>query len=206
MMNHTWPSDPAYYNGRYSNGPLWVEGLQYRLGMEMKNYAVSGGVYDGLKSSRFNPCKPIPATTDNDRVQGWDGRVAEHLIPSAVDQINTYLEEISHSRKRVERGLFVFLIGMNDPIFDANMTAEGTVEVISGLLNRLRALGDHSLAFLHNNKSDELEQRCTRILSRLLLRLLEHARSSAQSPPSIILFSLPQLSLPALRPERCRVC
>lgn len=43
VSKHTWPSDPAYFGHRFSNGPVWVEYLAKRLGMELDDGAVGGG-------------------------------------------------------------------------------------------------------------------------------------------------------------------
>jgi phospholipase/lecithinase/hemolysin len=56
-------SPPSYWNGRFSNGPLWIEDLSPMLGFSYdagNNYAVSGSESDelGLQISRF------PGTSD----------------------------------------------------------------------------------------------------------------------------------------------
>jgi phospholipase/lecithinase/hemolysin len=53
------PADPPYFNGRYSNGPVWPEQLANIAGMPVNNRAISGaranyqnilGPYGGLRS------------------------------------------------------------------------------------------------------------------------------------------------------------
>lgn len=41
--NETWPADPHYDHGRFSNGPVWVEDLAGILGVKLHDYAVGGG-------------------------------------------------------------------------------------------------------------------------------------------------------------------
>jgi hypothetical protein len=38
----TWPADPAYFEGRFSNGPAWVENLASTLSLELRDFAISG--------------------------------------------------------------------------------------------------------------------------------------------------------------------
>lgn len=42
ITNHTWPADPAYYKGRFSNGPTWIEDTAAKLGLQLYDYAVGG--------------------------------------------------------------------------------------------------------------------------------------------------------------------
>jgi phospholipase/lecithinase/hemolysin len=50
QTNHTIPGDPAFWEGRLSNGPTWVEGLTDLLGAkQLLDYAHGGG-------------KPLPAS------------------------------------------------------------------------------------------------------------------------------------------------
>lgn len=38
------PSDPAYYKGRYSNGPVWIEYLADELDVKLTDLAFAGGM------------------------------------------------------------------------------------------------------------------------------------------------------------------
>lgn len=43
FTNNTWPADPGYHEGRFTNGPLWTEIVAKRNVMELDDYAIGGG-------------------------------------------------------------------------------------------------------------------------------------------------------------------
>src|SRR6185369_7310765 len=45
-LNHTYPPSPPYYNGRFSNGPVWVEYLSNLLNTALYDYAWGGATVD----------------------------------------------------------------------------------------------------------------------------------------------------------------
>lgn len=63
LTNRTWPADPAYYNGRFANGPTWVEYVA-RAVLPFKKRVLDAGLYDEAYGG---------ATLDNVRVQGYTG-------------------------------------------------------------------------------------------------------------------------------------
>ncbi|TPX62437.1 hypothetical protein SpCBS45565_g07031 [Spizellomyces sp. 'palustris'] len=48
ILNNTYPYPSFYFQGRYSNGPTWVEYLSQELGTEMENHAFGGSSSDSL--------------------------------------------------------------------------------------------------------------------------------------------------------------
>jgi phospholipase/lecithinase/hemolysin len=58
ISNETYPPDPPYWQGRVSNGPVWVEHLATRLALEStreNNYAVAGAM---TGTGNFNEGRP----------------------------------------------------------------------------------------------------------------------------------------------------
>ncbi|KIM90034.1 carbohydrate esterase family 16 protein [Piloderma croceum F 1598] len=120
--NETWPADPHYYHGRFSNGPVWVEDLAGILGVKLHDYAVGG------------------ATSDNKLVQGYTGSNSSIAVPSATDQVSQYLGD-AISKENKAGALFIIAIGANDAFFDVNVTAAETVGNIVRMMKKLRYHG-----------------------------------------------------------------
>lgn len=70
LTNGTWPAK-QYYQGRFSNGPTWVEHVAPNT--PLRNYAVGG------------------ATSDNDLVEGRTGLNSSIISTAMVDQVNAYI-------------------------------------------------------------------------------------------------------------------
>ncbi|OMH80606.1 Thermolabile hemolysin [Zancudomyces culisetae] len=99
LSENTFPSIP-FYNGRFSNGPSWVENFARILGVSVDNYAYGG------------------ATINNELVSGKvklpDG--SKKLIPGVKQQIMKYLKLYPLSSKNVpiDRTLFIINAGTID--------------------------------------------------------------------------------------------
>lgn len=39
----TWPRDPAYFQHRFSNGPVWAESLAKKLDATLLDFGIAGG-------------------------------------------------------------------------------------------------------------------------------------------------------------------
>ncbi|KAF8589182.1 carbohydrate esterase family 16 protein [Ramaria rubella] len=115
--NHTWPSDPAYYGHRFSNGPVWVENLSEKLGMELDDNAIGG------------------ATSNNSVVQGFTGLKSTIPVYSMVDQVTAYL----NGGKVSSEDLFIIMIGANDALFKYSM--DGVIPAISDAIYSLNKQG-----------------------------------------------------------------
>jgi len=46
LLNHTYPPSPPYYNGRFSNGPVFMEYLSNILNATLYDYAYGGATSD----------------------------------------------------------------------------------------------------------------------------------------------------------------
>jgi phospholipase/lecithinase/hemolysin len=95
------PSSP-YYNGRFSNGPIWVEHVAGYMNLPMKPYLAGGTDY------AFGGAEvTAPVTT------------AEGTIPSVPQQVALYLSQ--HNGKADPNALYIIEGGGND-ILNANAT------------------------------------------------------------------------------------
>jgi len=117
LSNHTWPKDPAYFDHHFTNGPVWVEYLAQKLGMELIDLAIGG------------------ATSNNSVVKGVTGRTGNIPVPSAMDQLASFLE--SHSVDAQD--LYVIMIGANDILYD--YTIEGVIPAIKYMITNLHKNG-----------------------------------------------------------------
>ena len=46
ITNGTWPADPAYSKGRFSNGPVWPQIVSRELGLHLDDWAYGGATAD----------------------------------------------------------------------------------------------------------------------------------------------------------------
>lgn len=129
LSNHTWPADPAYYQGSFSNGPVWPVVLSEALGIssELNDKAVAG------------------ATSDNAVVQGYTGANSNIPVPSALDQISQYLSQgpLSYDKNV---SLYAIVIGANDIFRNPAMSADS---VIQAIIKGMKQLQDKEGEFSH---------------------------------------------------------
>ncbi|CAO1633167.1 unnamed protein product [Parajaminaea phylloscopi] len=105
LTNHTWPSDPAYWHGRFSNGPTWPEHLSQLL---TGRHALSDFAFGG-------------ATIDNGIVQGHTGYDSSIPVPAVRDQVSAFLASDAVRDIDWTRTLFVLDGGGNDAFFAARL-------------------------------------------------------------------------------------
>ncbi|OHF04266.1 GDSL-like Lipase/Acylhydrolase [Colletotrichum orchidophilum] len=119
VSNNTWPTD-KYYNGRFSNGIVWAEYVAANLSLPLYDYAVGG------------------ATTSNDLVQGYTGADGTIAVPSVVDQVVSFLGKASprgeaftaSDTMALTTPLFVLFAGANDILFNANISASQSYQIL----------------------------------------------------------------------------
>ncbi|CAF3294030.1 unnamed protein product [Rotaria sp. Silwood2] len=115
LTHHTWPIVPPYFEGRFSNGPVWIE----KLGVSnIKNYAYGG------------------ATTDNDFIQGYTASDTIP-VPGVRQQIKIYFNQTNITTVNSFRTLHVIRAGGND--YYANKTISPS-RVIASILNCVKDL------------------------------------------------------------------
>lgn len=71
--NNAFPASPPYFQGRVSNGPIWVDSLEQQLNLPVINFAIAG------------------ATTGFDNVN--DDLAPGLNLDGMGDQLNTYLDQ-----------------------------------------------------------------------------------------------------------------
>jgi outer membrane lipase/esterase len=111
LTDDQWPLVPPYYNGRFTNGPVWIE----MLGMTtIMNYAYIGATID-----------------NNNLVMGFTGPNRTN-VPGIRQQIQTYLSNIDVTATNSSRTLYVIWGGTNDYLDDPSLTAD---LVVSSLMD-----------------------------------------------------------------------
>jgi len=108
--NGFYPPNPPYFQGRYSNGRVWVEYLSDQLAVKQVNNFAWGG-----------------ATTMNDRA---------NMVPGLLAQVHSFTQT---SAKLNVNGLYVLWAGANDYLQGASNVAvpvENIKQAIADLSNR----------------------------------------------------------------------
>jgi phospholipase/lecithinase/hemolysin len=137
ITNGTWPSDPAYYKGRFSNGPVWVENVAANLSIPLYDYAYGG------------------ATTNNELVKGYTGPNSTILVPGVAQQVSAFLSE-NDDQVDFENSLFVLFGGFNDIFFNPNLTAAQIAASLSGSVTLLIDAGCRHFLLLNYYDASEI--------------------------------------------------
>ncbi|CAG8500546.1 3558_t:CDS:2 [Paraglomus brasilianum] len=96
LLNHTYPPSPPYYNGRFSNGPVFMEYLSNILNATLYDYAYGG------------------ATSDNTYVTGVSGFNYTSVVPSVTDQVKNIYGPKALKGVDFDKILFVISYQGND--------------------------------------------------------------------------------------------
>lgn len=128
----TLPPDPPYFQGRFSNGPVWIEGVAPRLGLTVSlanNFAV-GGATTGTANY-------------NEATIGAD-------LPGVTDELNAYLQ---HTGGQADpEALYVVWAGSNDfflPFTDPGPVITQAVGNIISIVGTLEAIGAEHVLVLN---------------------------------------------------------
>ncbi|KAH6896661.1 hypothetical protein B0T10DRAFT_544102 [Thelonectria olida] len=127
--NGSWPVDPAYYRHSFSNGPKWNDVVAEALNLELINLATGG------------------ATADNSFVAGGTGASSTIPVPSAADQIDSFLLWDAPRSDDV----FVHWIGANDILFNTTVTGADVSSLIDAHVNRLYRAGAKTFVLANYN-------------------------------------------------------
>ncbi|KAK1705755.1 GDSL-like Lipase/Acylhydrolase [Colletotrichum lupini] len=127
VSNNAWPTD-KYYKGRFSNGIVWAEYVAANLSLPLYDYAVGG------------------ATTSNALVQGYTGAKGDIAVPSVLDQVVSFLGKINpqggafeaYDSMAMESPLLIMFAGANDILFNANISASQSYQILRQAEAQLR--------------------------------------------------------------------
>jgi phospholipase/lecithinase/hemolysin len=131
------PPSPPYFDGRSSNGPLWIDYLGPRLGVP--NDSISNFAVVGAKTGREN------VSTD------LFGLPKELKLPGLLDEIDTYAAQTAaqthaaKSHRADPRGLYVVFAGSNDLLNlppDPQAAAAGITQAITNISTAIAKLAD----------------------------------------------------------------
>ncbi|MDZ8056449.1 MAG: SGNH/GDSL hydrolase family protein [Aulosira sp. ZfuVER01] len=110
--NGVYPPSPPYFQGRYSNGPVWVEHLSTKLGLNNTkniNFACGG------------------ATTISGNING---------IPGALAQVYSYTKS---QQKLNPNALYILWAGANDYLYGATNTSSAIANLSNAVQSLLTA-------------------------------------------------------------------
>ncbi|CAF3265307.1 unnamed protein product [Rotaria sp. Silwood2] len=121
-----WPVVPPYYNGRFSNGKVWIE----KLGISnIINYAYGG------------------ATTDNNLVTGFTEFSLS--VPGIRQQINKYKNITDLSKINFLRTIYIIWAGGNDYFFNISLSSSTVVRSLINGINDLIEIGAKNFLILN---------------------------------------------------------
>ncbi|KAG0321785.1 hypothetical protein BG000_003105 [Podila horticola] len=131
LSKHTWPLPKTYYNGRFSNGPIWPEYVASAKRYKLLDYAYGG------------------ATSDASVVQGYSGSDSTLAVPGFIQQIQTY-NPATRSRATLARTLFAVNFQGNDFIFNPAIDTQVVLANIERGIRELIAAGAENFLIVEN--------------------------------------------------------
>ncbi|KAH7103476.1 hypothetical protein BKA62DRAFT_697027 [Auriculariales sp. MPI-PUGE-AT-0066] len=140
LTNKTWPADPAYYTGVFSNGPTWPFYLAPLIGAShIINHAYAS------------------ATVNNSIAAGVGGVNFDIPIPSVTDQVAEFIASGQEERCRKPETLVVLYIGANDAFFGGPTL--DVAALTTSLLRNVQLLVDQGFRrFLLSGSQDNVLQ------------------------------------------------
>lgn len=125
LTGGAFPPQPPYFQGRFSNGPVWIEGAAPRLGLStsLENNFAFGGATSGTDNY-------------NDALLGAD-------LPGVTDELNGFLQGLGGQAADPE-ALYVVWAGSNDfflDLSDPSAVITDAVTNIANIVGTLEAFG-----------------------------------------------------------------
>jgi len=122
LTDHKWPP-PPYYQGRFSNGPVWVENLSIS---NLMNYAYGS------------------ATSDNNLIQGVTA--FNTSVPGVRQQIMMYKNDTNLNSINFSRTIYIIWAGANDYYFNPTLSPSTVVNsLMNGINDLIKIGGQHFL-------------------------------------------------------------
>lgn len=117
LMNKQLPQSPPYFEGRFSDGPVWIEQLAASLfptdfALHLQNYALGGAEISNVVGNKL----------------------------SLTNQVNNYMDE--HQAKAEADSLYVVWIGANNYLGLPDKVEKTLKEVNEGIVQELQRLAD----------------------------------------------------------------
>lgn len=125
LTDSKWPSLP-YYQGRFSNGPVWIE----KLGISnLINYAYGS------------------ATSDNNLVEGRT--IFNIIVPVVRQQIMMYKNKTNLKKINFEEIIYIIWIGSNDYYFNRNISSSIVINSTINGIKDLIEIGGKNIVILN---------------------------------------------------------
>lgn len=113
LTEHSWPSSPPYFNGRFSNGPSWIEQLSSSLKSQVHDFSYGGAAF---------------------LAKGFTGPHSNISVPSIGAQIDLYLAS-PRSKDFTTDKVYVVFAGLNDYYFEPSLSPSAvTQELVKKLV------------------------------------------------------------------------
>lgn len=129
-LNQQFPPSPPYFDGRFSNGLLWIENLASDLDLTLNqsnNFAFAAAG-TGISSEFVNANPPLTLT-----------------VPGLLGQVNNYVEPLINAGQNTDSSaLYVLWAGALDYLF-GNLTPSEAVSNISQAVTSLTSIGAKNL-------------------------------------------------------------
>jgi outer membrane lipase/esterase len=128
LTNHQWPLVPPYYQGRFTNGPIWVEKLNIP---NIIDYAYGGATID-----------------NNNLIPGSIGPNGT-LVPGIRQQIVDYFVAYDIDTTDLSQTLYVIWAGGNEYFLDSSLSADIVVHALINAVNDLLVIGIQHLIVMN---------------------------------------------------------
>ncbi|CAF4558897.1 unnamed protein product [Rotaria sp. Silwood1] len=128
LTEHHWPLVPPYYQGRFTNGPVWIENINVPYIM---NFAYGD------------------ATIDNDNlVTGFTGP-NRTIVPGIRQQIVNYLTGTDVSKTDLSSTLYIIWAGGNEYLIEPALSSERVFASLVAAVSDLLVVGIQNLLVIN---------------------------------------------------------